>query len=259
MLLPCVRESESGLVDASIPESAFSRSVGDFLSQVRCRRPANDSEKDEIYRLRYAAYLKEGALPPGAPKLFKDVHDDAANSVTLGLHVEGKLSSSIRLHVGTKAKPIIPAMSVFSDILQPMLDSGAKILDPTRFVVDATAARLFPRLPYATVRLCSLAGAHFGVDVILATVRAEHQSFYKRLFGHKVICDPRPYPSLSKPISLMTVEYVKIRDSVTLRYPYFLSSPQERRAIFEGAGAICGAEPEGEFATSTASQFSEAQ
>ncbi len=247
------------LGDASLPESVFSRSVSDFLSLVTCRRPGNDHEKAEIYRLRYAAYLKEGALPPDAPRIFEDSYDDTPNSVTLGLYVDKRLSSSIRLHVATKATPIIPAMGVFADVLQPMLDRGLKILDPTRFVVDATAARLYPRLPYATVRMCSLAGAYFGVDMILATVRAEHQSFYKRLFGHKVICEPRPYPSLSKPISLMAVDYIKIRDAVTARYPYFRSSAEERRAIFEGSGSICGLGAEDALLTTDAPHYCEAR
>jgi hypothetical protein len=143
----------------------------------------------------------------------------------------------------------MPAMSVFADRIRPLLERGLKILDPTRFVIEAEAARAFPRLPYATVRLCALAGAHFGIDVILATVRLEHQSFYRRLFGHELLCEPRPYPSLAKPISLMAVDYAKIRDTVFARYPFFRSSEEERRAIFEGDGAT-GSSPESAVSTS---------
>ncbi len=225
---------------SGLPESGFSRAVSEFLPLVNCRKPSNIGELESIYRLRYAAYLKEGALPPGAPELFKDQYDGAENSCTLGCYVGGSLASSIRLHVATKAEPRIPAMGVFADILQPLLDKGVKVLDPTRFVVDATAARLFPRLPYATVRLCALAGAYYGVDLILATVRAEHQAFYKRIFGHRILCEPRVYPTLSKPISLMAVDYREIRDNVTERYPFFRTSAEELKAIFDGEGCYCG-------------------
>lgn len=60
------------MVDGSVPELNFSRSISELLPLVSCRRPASESEAEQIYRLRYAAYLREGALPPGAPEVFKD-------------------------------------------------------------------------------------------------------------------------------------------------------------------------------------------
>lgn len=154
--------------------------------------------------------------------------------MTLGFHIGDTLASSMRLHVGSPQAPEMPAMQVFGDILQPMIDQGFKLLDPTQFVIDATAARLYPKLPYVTVRACWLACLHFGIDQCLATVRTEHQSFYKRLFGHRLLCEARPYPGLSKPISLMSVNFNEIRSKVPLRYPFFNTSSAECQAVFGG-------------------------
>jgi hypothetical protein len=225
------------VTDGSAGESEFSRSVSAFLPLVTSRRPQNDFEKTQIYLLRYHAYLKEGALPPDAPKIFKDAYDDAPNAATFGCYIEDRLSSSIRLHIATPGSPTLPALAVFPDLLLPMIERGLSIMDTTRFVVDATAARLFPRLPYATVRLSAIAGVHFDVDIALAAVRVEHQSFYRRLFGYKSLCEPRPYPTLAKPICLMAVDFRAARDSVLQRYPFFKSTLEERRAIFGCGGA----------------------
>src|ERR1700722_6843375 len=104
-------------------EVSFDESIRALLAKVECRAPSGDAEKEQIYRLRYASYLREGALPPGAPEIFKDSLDDASNARTFGFYIDGVLASSIRLHVASLANPVCPAMAVFSDYLQPILDS----------------------------------------------------------------------------------------------------------------------------------------
>jgi hypothetical protein len=220
----------------NVTESAFSIAARAFLAGVEYRSPRYESEKELIYRMRYAAYLREGALPPGAPEVFKDRYDEAPNLKTYGLHVGGQLASSIRFHIMGRQYQDAPAMMVFRDRLEPLLESGATILDPTRFVIEETAARLYPKLPLATVRIPWMACEHYGVDFVLATVRTEHQPFYKRYFGHKVLCEARPYPSLAKPISLMMLDYHQARPTVLARYPFLRSTEEERRAIFEDDG-----------------------
>ena len=81
--------------------------------------------------------------------------------------------------------------SVFGDLLQPELDRGKVIVDPTRFVADPDKAKRFPELPYVTLRLAYVACAYFNADLGLAIVRAEHQAFYRRVFLHEDHCASR--------------------------------------------------------------------
>jgi hypothetical protein len=83
------------------------------------------------------------------------------------------------------------------------------------------------------LRLGWLAAEHFGAEHFLVAVRAEHQAFYRRTFNHRPICEPRPYPLLAKPISLMTVHYPSVADQVHQRYPFFRSTFFERRMLFD--------------------------
>jgi len=203
-----------------------------LLQRSEYRRADTDADREAIFQLRYNAYLKEGAIEPSFGRRYSDAYDDLDNAWIIGLHVDGELVSSFRLHIATSEFPDMPANQVFRDYLDPEIAAGKTVIDPTRFVVDANAARLYPELPYLTVRIGHMAAEHFDADIVLATVRSEHQAFYKRVFGHTVVCDARPYPSLKKPISLMMLDYPAERDRIMRRYPFFASSAAERARLY---------------------------
>lgn len=219
---------------------SFADRVAQLLERVDYRRAESAEDCEAIFRLRYDAYLREGTISPSFGRRIADDYDETDNAWLFGLHIDGTLASSIRLNVATRAQPELPAMRVFSDVLMPELEVGKTIVDPTRFVVDYASSRTYPELAYVTVRLGWVAGDFFNADLILATVRVEHQAFYKRVFGHRPMCDARPYPSLTKPISLMTLDYPAVREPVHRRYPFFRSTYFERRMLFERPADVMG-------------------
>ena len=209
----------------------------DPLDQVDYRLVQTPEEKDEIYRLRYRAYLREGAIQPSADGRVIDQFEDAPNAWTFGVYFHGELYSSIRVSVLTSEWRMSPSVELFGDVLHPELDKGRVIIDSTRFVADPEKARIFPELPYVTVRLGSMAGVHFNADYGLAIVRPEHQAFYRRVFLHETWCEPRLYPGLVKPVGLMAAHLPTVRDRVLARYPFLRSSAFERRTLFDrGSG-----------------------
>ena len=224
-----------------VPEPAvagptLSDRVMSLLERVDFRRADTAEDRDDIYRLRYAAYLREGAIPPNSSERFTDPLDESINAWIFGVYIDGELASSIRLHIASRQHPGLPALNVFSDILLPDIEHGKIVIDPTRFVADRAASRRFPELCYVTTRLAWLACEFFHADLLLATVRAEHQAFYRRVFGHRLICEPRHYPSLTKPISLMALDFGMARERVLQRHPFFRSTYFERRMLFARAG-----------------------
>jgi hypothetical protein len=216
------------------PEVRFSERVEDLLQKVDYRLANTPKERDRIYRLRYEAYLREGAIPPDFSKRLSDRFDDADNAWIFGVFIDGDLASSIRLNVATPSYPDLPAMAVFSDMLAGEADAGKVVIDPTRFVADHQFSRQYPDLRYATTRIAWMAMEHFGGDLLLASARAEHQAFYRRVFGHEVVCEPRSYYTLLKPLSLMVCDYARQKDAVNRRFPFFRSTYFERRMLFEG-------------------------
>jgi len=207
----------------------------ELFDKVDYRLAETEAEKDAIYRLRYRAYLKEGTIEPNRTQTITDRFDDLDNSWIFGVYLDGVLASSLRITVASPENPVCPSMDVFSDLLEPELAKGKIIVDPTRFVADPLRANRFPELPYITLRLAFVACAYFNADIGLATVRAEHQAFYRRMFMHEAMCPPRRYPGLTKAIAMMAVEYPAKRDKVFARYPYLRSTLFERRMLFERA------------------------
>ena len=211
---------------------AFSDRVARLLNSIDCRPAECGEDREAVFRLRYQAYLREGAISPNSTGALSDPYDEKGNVYLFGLYIDGELASSIRIHVACQQRPEFPGLEVFADLLRPELNSGKVIVDSTRFVTDKKLSQYHPGLPYVTVRLSWLAAEHFRADHLLAAVRAEHQAFYRRTFLHRVVCDPRPYPPLTKPISLMTVHYPTVADQVNGQYPFFRSTFFERRMLF---------------------------
>ncbi len=205
----------------------------DLLDQVEYRLAETEVEKEEIYNLRYRAYLNEGAIEPRADQRLADRFDELPNSWTFGIFLGGELTSSVRISVAAPSHSDTPAVDAFPDLLEPELAKGKVIVDPNRFVADPVRRTKYPQLPYITLRLAYVACEHFKADIGTATVRKEHQAFYRRVFLHQPLCLPRPYPTLTKPLCLMAVDYPKLRDKVFRRYPLFRSTQAERQMLFE--------------------------
>lgn len=228
----------SNVVRSSLPVDQATKSFSDRLAElaakIEFKRADTSEEREAIFRLRYKAYLREGAISPNGAARFADDDDEADNAYLMGLYIDGELATSLRLHIASKnGTPNCPSLHVFSDILQPLLDAGNVLVDTTRFVADERLSRLHRGLPLVTIRLCVVAGEYFGAHHLLAAVRSEHRAFYIRSFGSKVLCDARPYPMLLKPIALTTVHFPTTGAELYRRYPFYRSTPAERRKLFE--------------------------
>src|ERR1700753_4464490 len=175
----------------------------DLLDHVDYRLAETPEEKDNIYHLRYRAYLREGAVLPSESQRVTDRYDDLPNNYTFGIYLRGELCSSIRISVLTSEHRGSPSSEMFTDMLHPELDRGKTIIDPTRFVADPDKARRFPELPYVTVRLGYVACGYFNADIGLANVRPEHRAFYRKVFLQQPWGGPRLYPGLTQPVGLV--------------------------------------------------------
>jgi N-acyl-L-homoserine lactone synthetase len=217
---------------ASLALAAIERGR-ELLDHVDYRLAESAAEREQIYRLRYKAYLHEGAIAPRDDRRVTDRFDDLPNSWVFGVYYDGVLASSIRISVATPANPISPGVDAFPEVLEPELKKGKTLVDPTRFVADPVRAKHIRELPYLTVRLAYVACNHFDADLGLATVRPEHTAFYRRVFLHEVIAPPRLPPGMIKPVCLMATKAREVSARIYQRYPYFHASLFERRMLFE--------------------------
>lgn len=228
----------SGAVEARVLHQSgigFVSRVERLLDRVTYKRIETPADLDPILHLRYLAYLKEGAIAPSAEERLVDAFDQVGNVHNFGVYIDGDLVSAVRIHVLRSTDDISPAVETFRNELIPIIRAGEIIIDPNRFVVHPLYARLYPELPFITIRPAYLASAHFSASKVTMTCRAEHQAFYIRHIYAKPVCPPRPYPLLSKPIGLMLVDFARDHQRILDRNPYWQSSAAERQAMFSPA------------------------
>ena len=210
-----------------------------LFDRVEYRLIETPAERDLVYLMRYRAYLHGGLISPSESGRIIDRYDDSPNAWIFGIYYDGVLCSSIRLHVLTSEWRTSYTSELFGDVLHRRLDRGEVFIDPARFAADPEKAKLFPELPYMTLRLAYLACDHFNADTGLAMVRTDHQSFYRRVFLHETITEPRAFPGWhSKKVVLMASDFRKLREKVLARFPIMRSSPFERRKLFERDSAL---------------------
>jgi hypothetical protein len=209
-----------------------------LYDRVDYRLIETPEQKDSIYLMRYKAYLHGGLILPSESRRISQYYDDAPNAWIFGIYLDGELCSSIRLHVLTSECRMSYTTELFGDVLHGRLDRGEVFIDPARFAADPEKAKRFPELPYVTLRLAYLACDHFNADTGLAMVRTDHQAFYRRVFLHETITEPRAFPGWhSKKVTLMASDFRTLREKVLTRFPILRSSAFERRMLFERSSA----------------------
>jgi hypothetical protein len=214
------------------PASNFAANVARLLTFVEYRAITTEAELDAVHRLRYDAYLKEGAIGTDESHRLADRYDHLDNVVNIGLFFEDRLVSAMRMHFLAKPDDLSPSMHAFGDYLSPYLAAGNRLVDPNRFVVDYDTARKLPHLAYATTRLTMIAGAYYDARFAVISIRPEHQAFYKRTFFSTLLCPPRPYPGLTKKLCLMLGDFQNDGERIVRRNSFYASTAAEQERLF---------------------------
>jgi hypothetical protein len=212
--------------------SAFAARVAKVLEHTEFRRADTIADKEAIYRMRYEAYAREGYIDLHHSGLFSDPDDERPNAWLIGVFIDGDLAASIRLHVASRPRHHLPAMAHFSDVVLPHLESGDLIIDASRMTSRFEYTRLFPFMPYITMRTAFLAEEHFDADYITAACREEYQGAYRRMYGAANWAAPRPYPPMTRPQALMAYDCKALFRATRARYPFENSTAEERRALY---------------------------
>lgn len=220
------------------PQPSLAERMDTLLDRLECRPAYTHSDLEAFTRLRYEAYFKEGAVLQNETRKLEDRFDLTGNVWNFGFYLDGLLVSAIRVHVLAGQGDVSPALEAFSEVLEPHIAAGNIVVDPNRFVVNPRVARDYPELPFVTVRAAYMGGVHFNADLMTATVRAEHQAFYRRYLSFRLACPPRHYPTLTKPLSLMLLDFKKDASTIARRLPRFVSSANERAALYEDTRAL---------------------
>lgn len=210
---------------------SFNERAARMLARVRYRRAIDDRDRDEIFRLRHDGYVRDGEIKPVPSGRFFDRWDDVPNADLIGVYLDGQIAGTVRVHVSGPHDDV-PASEPFGDVLKPFFDRGLKLVDATRFVIDYRHAAFVAEMPFLTLRAVAMAAEHSEAYGMIAAVRSEHAVVYRRVTGHRPLCEPRPYPLLRKPIVCMIAETALLETGAYARYPFLRSTPEEREGLF---------------------------
>lgn len=226
-----------------LPPSQFAGTLIDLLDRVEYRRIDQSAACDPVYKLRYEAYRRENFVPVNSAEVIRDEFDDTPNSWCFGVHIDGRLVSSLRIHHLTPDLRNTPSYFVFPDVLDPMLEQGLTFVDPSRFSADHEASLAYPALPFLTLRIAVMATRYFNSDFGLHCVRPEHGAFYKRVLSSYLLAPVRFYHGLTFPMQLWATEAKKVYGKTLQRYPFFASTPEEREELFGPRGFTAAIRP----------------
>ncbi|AZO10124.1 hypothetical protein EN817_18180 [Mesorhizobium sp. M3A.F.Ca.ET.174.01.1.1] len=224
-------------VDASYNTSSFARHVATILERTEYRRCDKGEDLEDIYRLRYKSYRMSDMVPENPAHIVHDDLDEAENCSKFGIYIDGTLVSTLRIHHACSATPQSPSTTVYGDILRPMLAAGAHFVDPSRFAADPDWSRVYPQIPYLTLRLAGMACFYFDAPYCLSTIRPEHAGFYRRIYCSEQIGELRDYPGLNYQVVLYRANVAAIRERSFSRFPFFRSTPMEQRMLFDTPNA----------------------
>ena len=209
--------------------SSFIRNVESLLARTEYRRCDKGEDLEDIYRLRYKAYRSNDMVPDSESSSIHDDLDETPNAFRFGVYVDQQLVSTLRVHYVTEDMPWSPSTKAFGDLVYPMLAAGDTFVCPGRFASDPDWTRVYPHLPFVTLRIATMACFHFDVPYGLSTVREDHSGFYKRMYPSERISEPRAYPGVFNRVVLHRINTRENQEQYFARFPFFKSSPMERR------------------------------
>jgi hypothetical protein len=210
-----------------------SAKVQEFSKRVRCRLASSYVERNAIFKLRYRSYLRAGLISQNAFGRYIEEHDHAANSHLIGLYVDRRLITSLRIQIGTRTTPIFPSLELFPDILGPLLRNKATVIDMSCVATDALFARPYALLPHLILRTWILAAEHFQADYIAAAARPQHQLFFKRALDAELHSEMRQSPHRPEPVGLLTLNFGVSAKRLYDNLPFLRSTSNERYGLFE--------------------------
>jgi len=216
----------------------FDEKIFKLMERIAYRRMDSPEDMEQVYRLRYDAYVRAGMISKGEEELngngWSDPHDSDPNCFNFGIYHDEVLVGCMRVHVASPANPTMPSNKHASDHISRWLGEGHTLVDCSRFAhLDGLKGDL-RLLPFVTVRLTGMAGVHFNAKYLVQVVRKRHAAFYVELNRSEHIEDRDIGFDNGEPFlaSVLRGDIPYQRKFCLEARPYLLSTAAEREALF---------------------------
>lgn len=211
---------------------AFAGSIFSLLDRVEYRRIVEPEDFADIARLREQAYNSRTFIEADKFGPLIDEYDRMKDCYVIGVYVDEKLASTVRIHVVSEEHLHGPVASYFPNRARELVAGGKRYIDPSRFAADGQATWDYPLLPFITLRAVSMAHTYFETNNIAKVVRADTASFYKRSFGSVEVEPAQPVAHFTVPLVMLVATEAETRYRLETRYRFFRSLHSEQRMMF---------------------------
>jgi hypothetical protein len=118
-----------------------SAQLSHFSKRVTRKLASSYVERNAIFKLRYQSYFRTGLVSQNSFGRYIEPADHADNAYLMGLCIDRRLVSSLRLQIGSLATPIFSSLELFPDVLEPILRNGQTVVDMSCVATDGELAR----------------------------------------------------------------------------------------------------------------------
>jgi hypothetical protein len=215
--------------------------VVDFLNDVSYQVMRTEDQLEDIFRLRHDTYKNAGYLEGNADGRFRDDLDLSPNVHNVAIYLAGNLVACIRLHLVTSAQRDCCAIGIFPDEINRRLDAGHIMVDSSRNCCDPKLESRYRTLPLAVIRTSGLLAVHAKAQWTLATIKEGHIPFFRRVLRASSWHEGGvQYNGLDREttIHLLGSSVEELRIAAKTKQQYFLSTPEERSKLFDGAHGL---------------------
>jgi N-acyl-L-homoserine lactone synthetase len=200
-----------------------------FPLDIKVFAPGTD--KRDIYRLRYRAFIADGVITPRDDGLFFDDFDELTTTSIIGAYSNGTCVGSFRLAFGSPdgEKPTMPCQTIFDEVNDLEREGFQSLVEFTRMVVAPELTNTsFRTTLYATLVRAGLMVAHAArVDYGLISIHPDKVRFYEMMCGFKSIARAETYPGINAPAVLLGRDFTALDLKRTRQNPFFRISASE--------------------------------
>jgi len=191
---------------------------------LRIQLVSDSQLREDVFRLRYRAYLSEGEIPESRAGKFSDEYDNKPNQVTWALFDGDKLVGTMRsMFYQPSSQLLLPEHKVYGDLLVKSVPAGVRVVSGNRFAVDPDSDRNDKRYSFALLKHHMMV-ALVKADWAVAAVRTNHLAFYRRVLQMKVASEPRFYDEMNSGFTLLSANVLDNYSTICSRHPSLRAS-----------------------------------
>jgi N-acyl-L-homoserine lactone synthetase len=167
----------------------------------------HQADAEDLFRLRYKGYQRDGHIEACAPEMYSDRFDGLRSTFQIAAQAGLRNVGALRICFWDPSVigDALPCEDVYPEVAGIKARAKGAIVEVGRMTIDPDLGNCsFKTTVYAAlVRSAVLMCLAANVETLLAGAQPKMKGFYQRILGFSVVGLPRLYPPGNQPILLL--------------------------------------------------------